>query len=292
MIAKRRHREFPPADDHPTVSAIAPLMCFAVTLTVVLLLRISNILGGTTARCVENDQFWYTATRGSWPLIAAFVLVLFLLFAWNAVIGFADWSQSTGTRVVVVANAVAILAALYVFIPLHDNASFQYHLRNGYYEGIKFRPFPISVTTENACKTMRRFAGRWRVVDRKIGHYGFDVPELWIELLRWGEVRGADSTWQTPYAGEWRPPFRWRHSDTLDWRYGSIYGDTFGGPWDFELRGDTLILTTPTDFNEWEKSTIWLRREHAATGSRPWLRVNGHDKREADRFRDLSAPVK
>jgi len=249
-------------ESHPTVSAIAPLICFASTFTIIVLFRFVVNFGALSARCVEIDQFWYTAATGNWPLVASFFIVLFLLFVWNVLIAFDDWRRSKGTKVMIIVNALAISIALFTFSSLHDSAYFQYHARNGYYEDIKFTSFLVTPRwTEDECTTMQRFAGRWRVIDREIGYYGFDIPALWIELKPWGELLAADATWQTPYEGGWQPPNQSRYSDDKRWRDGYIYADQFGAPWDFELLGDTLILTSSDSFNEWEKSKVTLQRD-------------------------------
>lgn len=161
----------------------------------------------------------------------------------------------------IVVNILAVSICLYTFKSLHESAYFRYHERNGYYEEIRFRPFIIPPrSTEYECVTYQRFAGRWRVVDREIGHYGFDIPFGTIDLHAWGKVHAADGDWQRPYEGGWQPPYQSRYSDDKGWRDGYIWVDDFGAPWDFNMQGDTLILTTPEYFNEWEKSTITLER--------------------------------
>lgn len=247
------------------MSAVAPLICFATTFTLLILFRSVSIFGAVAARCVENDQYWYTSTGGDWPLVSSFFLAFFLLFAWNILIAFDDWNRSKGTKVMIVVNTLAISISMYTFISLHDNAYFQYHNRNGYYQGIIFQPFEFpfpSRRTEDECVTYQRFSGRWRVVDREIGHYGFNVASLWIELHPWGKLHAADTTWQVPYEGGWYPPYQSRYADDKRWRDGYIYTDTFSAPWDFDLQGDVLILTSPPEyFREWERSRITLERE-------------------------------
>lgn len=246
-------------ESHPTVSTIAPLICFAVAFTLLILLRLVSIFGAVT-RCVETDEFWYTSTGGNWPLVGSFILVIFLLFVWNLVIGLDDWNRSKGTRVMVIVNAIGIAAMLYFFTAVHDSATFAHNSRTGLYDSIKFRPFIISPRRmESECVTMRRFAGRWRVVDRQIGYYGFDIPSEWIELKPWGYVYAQDASWSQPYTDWWRPPYPWRHSDDDRWRNGAL----FGAPWDFDPQGDTLILESPSDWFEfeWQRSKVTLKRE-------------------------------
>ena len=106
---------------------------------------------------------------------------------------------------------------------------------------------------------MQRFAGRWRVVDRKIGHYGFDIPARWIELKPWGSVYAQDTSWSQPYTDSWRPPYQLRSSDDKRWQDGYL----FNAPWDFDLLGETLILTSPEEWFEfeWQRSTVTLQRD-------------------------------
>ncbi len=198
--------------ERSTHSAIAPLICFAFVFVVVVLLRLITIFGAVTARCVEPDQFWYTSTGGNWPLIGTFFLVLFLLFVWNAFIGFDDWRRSRGTKIMVVVNAIAIASVFFVFNGIHDSATRMLHKRMGLFDNINFRPPGILVGsqhTEDACVTAHRFAGRWRVVEREVGHYGFDIPAEWIEIKPWGYVYGQDASWSETYAGRWLPPNKW-----------------------------------------------------------------------------------
>ena len=245
-------------ESHPTVSAIAPLICFAVAFTLLILLRLVTIFGAVTARCVETDEFWYTSTGGNWPLVGSFILVLFLLFVWNLLIGLDDWSCSKGTRVMVVVNAIGIAAMLYFFTAVHDSATFAHNSRAGLYDSIEFRPFIIRTRrTESECVTMQRFSGRWRVVDRQIGYYGFNIPSEWIELKPWGYVYVQDASRGHPYAQRWHPPYQQRNSDDQAWRDGYL----LGAPWDFSLQDNTLVLSSPIYFNEWERSTIRLKRD-------------------------------
>jgi hypothetical protein len=259
-----QHLYRPSDEGHPTVSAIAPLVCFVLTLSLALLFRTINIYGATAARCVENDQFWYSALKGNWPLAGSLVLTLFLLFCWNLVIAFDDWKRSIGSRVVIVVNAVAIAAMLVTFIPLHGAAKFQFNKRQGSYDGIRFyAALSLSGRVEDTCATLQRFAGRWRVVERDIGHFGFDVAARWIELTPWGDVIASDASWQRNYIGYWQPPYKWENPDDLVWRNGHIDAwNYFSGFWDFDLQGDRLTLTTPEDFLPWYRSRIVLQRDH------------------------------
>jgi hypothetical protein len=247
-------------ESHPTVSAIAPLICFVATFTVLILLRLIGIFGAVSAFCVETDQFWYTSTGGNWPLVGSSFLVVFLLFVWNLLIGFDDWCHSRAARILVVVNSIGIAAMLYSFTAVHNSATFSYNARAGLYENVKFQPFPISPrNSESECATMRRFAGRWQVVDRQVGYYGFNIPAQWIELKPWGYLYAQDASWSRPYAEKWRAPYQIRYSADKRWRDG----DLFGAPWDFDLQGDTLILTSPQDWFEYERqrSTVILKRE-------------------------------
>lgn len=146
------------------------------------------------------------------------------------------------------------------FTAVHDSATFAHHSRAGLYDDIKFRPFIVSPRrTESECATMRRFAGRWRVIDRQVGSYGFDIPAQWIELKPWGYVYAQDASWSQPYTDWWRAPYQSRYSEDKRWRNG----DLFDAPWDFELQGDILILTSPPEWFEfeWQRSTVTLHRE-------------------------------
>lgn len=188
------------------------------------------------------------------------MLVLFLLFVWNVLIGFDDWKRSKGTRLMVVANAIGIAAMLYFLTAVDVSANFAHNTRAGLYENINFRPFIISSRrTENYCITMRRFAGRWRVVERRVGHYDLDIPAQWIELKPWGYVYAQDSSWSQPYTDWWRAPYQSRYSDDKRWRSGRLFGAT----WDFDLQGEYLILSSPEEWfeYEWQRSTVTLQRE-------------------------------
>jgi len=190
--------------------------------------------------------------------------VFFLLLAWSVLIGFDDWRRSKGTKVMVVVNTLAIAATLYAFVPLHEQASFDYHERNGHFEGFKVRQNMFwSWRREDQCQTMQRFAGRWRVIEREIGHYQFNISSPRIDLKPWGVVVASGANWQSVYEGRWRPPDRPEHSDDRLWRGGDIDDRNISAPWDFELRTDLLILTTPEYFNEWERSRITLQRDDA-----------------------------
>lgn len=250
-------------ESHPTVSAIGPLICFTVVFTLLILLRLVSIFGAVTARCVETDEFWYSSTGGNWPLVGSFFLVMFLLFAWNVLIGIDDWRRSKGTRVMVVVNTIGIAAILFFFSSVHDSASFAHNLRAGIYDGFKFRPFVIEPRgLESQCVTMRRFSGRWRVIDRQVGYYGFDVPAQWIELKPWGYVYAQDASWSQVRTHWWRPPHQSRYSDDRRWRDGYI----FDAYWDFDLEEDILTLTSSDEWfeHDWQRSTISLQREPVA----------------------------
>jgi len=254
-------------EEHSTFSTAGPWFCFFLLLFFALLFRLSTIIHGAFARCVENDEFWYTPINGHWPLYASLFLVLFLLFVWNALLAIDGWRRSTGNKVLLVANTVAILSMLYVFVPLHDRAHYQFHLRQGYYEDIRFkmpRWAAITFTSENPCVTMERFAGRWRIVDRKLGTRGFDIPVAWIELTTWGRVTTTNAPGLGGYEGRWSPPYRRRYEESRRWRGGWIDIDGSDGPWDFDLQQDTLTLTTtPEYFPERERSTIVMQRVEA-----------------------------
>ncbi|MEO1247385.1 MAG: hypothetical protein AAFX56_16990 [Pseudomonadota bacterium] len=246
-----------------SLSATGPLICFVLILAFVLLFRLITILHGVAARCVENDEFWYTAVNGNWPLFGSLFLVFFLLFAWNALLAVDNWKRSTGTKVVLIANAIALATTLYVFVPLHDRAYYEYHARNGYYSDIRFGlPWrqARSVISENPCTTMKRFAGRWQVVDRYVGRWGFDIPAVRIELTPWGTFTAYDYPASDTFSGNWRPPHRWRYAEDQRWHDGRIFAEHFDARWDFDLQQETLILTTPEQFSEVERSTVVLQR--------------------------------
>ena len=261
MIEKRAYSRLLPQFDegHPTVSSIAPLIVFASTILVAVLLRLITFFGAITAWCIETDEFWYTSTGGNWPLIGAAFLVLFLLFVWNALIGFNDWRRSRGTKVMVVVNTLAIAAVFFVFGAIHDSANRFYNTRAGIYDPIDFQPFRIYKSTgEDECVNAHRYSGRWEVVDRHIGHYGFDIHADWIELNAWGYLYAQDASWSPVYADVWRPPYQSRFGWSDEWEPGYL----FDAYWDFHLEGDTLTLTTPDRWFELEmqRSTITLRR--------------------------------
>ncbi len=262
MIEKRAYRNLLRHfdDAHPTVSVIAPLVCFSVAFTVVVLLRLVSSFGPMTARCVATDKFWYSSTGGNWPLAGSFILVLILLFAWNVCVGIDDWRRSKGTRLMVIVNAIGIASTLFFFSALHESANIDYNKRIGVYDDVKSSSGMIPpVFTESACETMRRFEGRWRIVERKVGYYGFDIPAERIELKPWGFVYAQDSNGSQPYADRWNPPAQYRFYDDDRWRDGYL----FDAPWDFVLQGDTLILESSPEWfeQESERSRIVLERE-------------------------------
>ena len=79
----------------------------------------------------------------------------------------------------------------------------------------------------------------------------------WIELKPWGYVYAQDASWSEPYASRWRPPYRWHYEADGPWRDGMLF-ETW---WDFELDGDTLILTNPEGFGlESYRSRVVLER--------------------------------
>ncbi len=115
-------------DGHPTVSSIAPLVCFVSILTLLILFRLVSIFDAVSAYCVQTDQFWYTSAEGNWPLAASFFLALFLLFVWNGFVAFDDWNRTIGTNVMIVVNTLAIATTLYTFNSLHDWVAKRLHL--------------------------------------------------------------------------------------------------------------------------------------------------------------------
>ena len=247
-------------ESHPTVSAMAPLVCFVTAFTLLILLRFVSFFGAVTAGCVDTAQFWYSSTGGNWPLVGSFFLAASLLFVWNFFIAIDDWKRSMGTRVMIVVNTIGIAALLCTFGSLHKAATIAYDVRAGLYDNLDYRNrFIFSRSTESECETMRRFVGRWRVVDRKVGADGFDIPAQWIELKPWGYLYAQNASWSRPYSDWWRPPYKTGSSDAPRW----FAGDLFNAPWDFELRGDTLILTSPEEWYpfEWQRSRVMLRRE-------------------------------
>ncbi|MEM8816862.1 MAG: hypothetical protein AAGE85_13635 [Pseudomonadota bacterium] len=251
---------------HATLSATGPLICFVLILAFVLLFRLITILHGVAARCVENDEFWFTAVDGSWPLFGSLFLVFFLLFAWNVLLAVDNWKRSIGTKVVLIANAIALATTLYVFVPLHERAYYEYHARNGYYSDIRFGlPWrqAQSVISEAPCTTMKRLAGHWQVMDRQVGLLGFDIPADWIDLKPWGTFAASDNPRTGTFSGNWRPPHRWRYAEDQRWQEGRIFAEHFDGHWNFDLQQKTLILTTPEYFSEPERSTVVLRRMDA-----------------------------
>lgn len=163
-------------------------------------------------------------------------------------------------------NAIGIAAMLYFFTAVHDSAEVAHNSRAGLYENIKFRPFLFpSRLSESECITMRRFSGHWRVVDREVGSYGFDIPAEWIELKPWGYVYAQDASWSRPYAETWTAPYQDRYSEDKRWRDGEL----FNAPWDFDLQGDTLSLTSSEEWfeYEWQRSKVTLQREAASDKS-------------------------
>ena len=227
-------------------------------LLVVVLLRLVTFFGAITAWCVETDEFWYTSTGGNWPLVGTAFLVLFLLFVWNALIGFNDWRRSRGTKVMVFVDTIAIAAVFFVFGGIHDSANRFHNARAGLYDSIEFRISFYAWGSVDDCVNARRFAGRWQVVDRQVGYYGFDVPAEWIELKPWGYVYAQGASWSTLHADTWRPPFLDRYARAGDYFPGRL----FGTYWHFDLDGDTLTLTTPSEWFEldMQRSTVVLRR--------------------------------
>ncbi|MGA8206303.1 MAG: hypothetical protein WB812_17440 [Woeseiaceae bacterium] len=247
-------------ESHPTVSAMAPLVCFVTAFTLLILLRFVIFFGAVTAGCVDTAQFWYSSTGGNWPLVGSFFLAASLLFVWNIFIAIDDWKRSRGTRVMIVVNTIGIAALLCTFGWLHEAATVAYDVRAGLYDNLEYRGrFLFSRSTESECATTRRFVGRWRVVERKIGAYGFDIPAQWVELEPWGYLYAQNASWSRIYSDWWRPPFKAGSSDAPRW----FAGDLFNAPWDFDLRGDTLILTSPEEWYEfeWQRSRVTLRRE-------------------------------
>ena len=267
MNAKRAYlnlqRQFD--KEHSPLSTAGPWFCFVLLLFLALLFRLSTIVHGAFARCVENDEFWYAAANGNWPLFGSLFFVLFLVFVWNALLAADSWRHSAGNKVVLVVNAVAILSLLYVLVPLHDRASYQYHARAGYYEDIRFKLphwYATAYTSEKPCVTMERFAGRWQVIDRKLGTRGFDIPAAWIELKPWGRFTTTDELRVHRYEGRWSPPYRPRYRDSRRLREGWIEIGGSYTSWDFDLQQDTLTLTTTPEHPllERERSTIVLQR--------------------------------
>jgi hypothetical protein len=244
----------------PTVSALAPLACFAVAYTILILLRLVTIFAALNAKCVETDEFWYSSSGGNWPLVGSFFLVLFLLLVWNILIAFDSWKASKGSKVMIVANSIGIVAMIYIFAAVHEAATLAQNSRTGLYTSFKMRPSILPwVGAEDECVTMRRFSGRWKIIDRQIGYYGINIPGQWIELKPWGYAYAQDASWSQPYAVRWRPPYKSGFPDDKLWHEGIL----FDAPWDFDLQGDTLTLTLPDKWFalEWQKSTITLRRE-------------------------------
>ena len=89
------------------------------------------------------------------------------------------------------------------------------------------------------------------------------MSSLWIEFYPWGKFHAVDESWQSPYVGKWQAPYQIRGHEDDGWRNGYICSDKFDAPWDFDLQGDTLTLTTPEYFNEWERSTVILERDRS-----------------------------
>ncbi len=249
-------------DIQPSASAVAPLLCLISILTLLLLFHFVGIFGVLTASCIGVDQIWYTTQHGNRPSAGAFLFVFYLLFVWNVTLAIADWKKSKGTQAVIALNGLAILTAFYVFDSMYSYASFQHDKRKNSYNDMYVEYVPFwQRYSENRCTTYRRFSGRWRVINRKLGHYGLDVPSLWIDLKPWGDVTGADNTWQIPLQGKWRPPYQNNYDEDKTWRNGVIWAGDKRGYWNFDLQGNILVLTSPRSLNEWEKSRVTLQRE-------------------------------
>ncbi len=261
MINKRLYLELSRLNDesHPSVSAIAPLMCFFIVLTLGLLFRLMTIFSGAFATCVGTDEFWYSATGGNWPLVSTLVLLFVLLLLWNFFIAVDDWRKSTGTRIMVVVNSIGIVAMLAVFSALHDSASVSHSRQVGLFDNLEHRLYHGSTNAEVECAANRDLEGRWRVVYRKLGYYGRDFPATWVQLNTWGYAFTQDAEWAPVRAERWFPPRSKRYFE----EEVVFPGELFDAPWEFELDGNTLVLETPEDWidHEWQRSRIVLVRE-------------------------------
>lgn len=237
---------------------MAPLACFTAALTLLVLFRLVVSFAAVTAHCVDSGDFWYSTAAREWPLVGSFLLALLLLFVWNVLIGFDDWRRSAGTRVMVFVNAIAIASMLLVFPALQESAEVGYGQRSGMFDDYRYKKL-FFYRSESRCVTLRRFSGRWRVVDREIGEPWLDVPGDWVELKYWGYAYARYPGERAPTAQYWYPP-RQEPGDSR-WQYGEL----FGVPWNFEIHGDLLLLTSPPDYfeHEFRPSTVVLQREPA-----------------------------
>jgi hypothetical protein len=229
------------------VSALAPLICFVSILALVVLLRIVTVYGALVPRCVETDQFWYSSPGMNWPLFGSFFLAFFLLLAWSIILAITQRGSSLGTRIMHGVNILAACISIWTFVGLHKEASYLYHERKGYFDGILVKPYygwPFRHRYPDRCEIARRIAGRWRVVERDFGSHRFDLPKLWLELDEHFNAKAADTTWQDPYIGTWHPPDLFWDGPDPPWRDGRISVGPYDMYWDFELVGDQLKLTS------------------------------------------------
>lgn len=249
MRSKRRFLQLDSelANWHPTVSAMAPLVCFVSIWTLVVLLRIITVYGAIVPRCVETDQFWYSSPGLNWPLFGTFFFAFFLLLTWSIVLAISQRRGGPGTRIMHGVNIIAACIAIWTFVGLHKEASYLYHERNGYFDGIIVKPSGWLIRRHSypdRCELARRIAGRWRVVESEVGTRGFDLPKIWLELDEHFNAKAADTTWQQPYVGTWSPPNLFWQSTDQPWRDGRISVGPYFMYWDFELVGNRLRLTS------------------------------------------------
>ena len=259
MTRQRRHRFNTAAHgDETPILSFASLVGLIVVFVVLLLFWIAMVWGATS-RCLPFYEHWHSSVSGNWPLFASFTLVFFLVLVWIAVL----WSDSSpaqkSARFVLCLSFITVLIAAWVLVQIHRQADFEHKTRQGYYEGLIVKP-PVWFfrRSESECATMRRFAGRWRVVDRELGTRGFDLPFELIELEPRGTYLAYRRGAREPLKGRWNPPYTPRVGESERWRDAWFRFDDGISDWDFLPQDDTLVLETPDYFRDRERSRIVL----------------------------------
>ncbi len=239
---------------------IQSLVCFVVTLSVAILLRIASIVWGVASRCVEADQFWFEPYKHHWPVAGVFLLTIFLLLAWNSIILLNQRIRNRNDWLLTSVNFVAIIAMLALSVPAYQSAQLRYDKRNPSLGQWLIPKKEWWHRYDDKCRLAIDYLGHWEVIDKNLPPGGAEFPGQHIEFRQSLTFVASTGTRQEPISGSWDPPSfntrlieQYRGTGELYWADGS-------STWNFRLEGDRLYLTTP-EWLDWHfYSSVTLQR--------------------------------
>lgn len=208
---------------------------------------------GYTSQCMTLNEHWMHPKTGQWPLFASFALVFVLMFFWNFCIALTPEAKSLSDRIILVCNALVLIAIALIMASLAGTAGFEHYKKHGNFEQWFERPgFPFSGPSR--CEVARPYAGVWEV--KKVERV-FNSPEFPFQRIHFNSdlsFRATVSGSVDIIEGRW-------FSGEEPWYPGYIYASSkYYGTWYWRLEGGDLLMYSE---KEWRPvSRVYLEKSN------------------------------